>query len=75
MFKVHINDGSALPDDDVYYIVAKEGIFLKKKLGVMESIAPVKNISKIKEDNFVFSSSVLEINNEKVAPRDAAYPP
>jgi proteasome lid subunit RPN8/RPN11 len=45
VFKVHINDGSALPDDDVYYIVAKEGIFLKKKLGVMESIAPVKNIS------------------------------
>jgi len=45
VFKVHINDGSALPDDDIYYIVAKEGVFLKKKLGVMESIAPVKNIS------------------------------
>ena len=46
MFKVIVNDGSKkLPDDDVFYIVAKEGIFLKKKLGVMESIAPVKNIS------------------------------
>ena len=46
MFKIHINDGtSPLPDDDICYIIAKEGIFLKKKLGVMESIAPVKKIS------------------------------
>ena len=46
MFKVHVNDGSkAIPEDDVCYIVAKEGIFLKKKMGIMESIAPVKNIS------------------------------
>lgn len=46
MFKVIVNDGTQeLPDDDIYYIVSKEGIFLKKKIGVMESIAPVKNIS------------------------------
>lgn len=46
MFKVHINDGQTpMPDDDIFYIVAKEGIFLKKKLGVMESVAPVKDIS------------------------------
>ena len=34
-----------MPTDDVFYIVAKEGVFLKKKLGIMESIAPVDNIS------------------------------
>lgn len=46
MFNVYINDGTKeLPDDDICYIVAKEGIFLKKRLGIMESIAPVKNIS------------------------------
>jgi PRTRC genetic system protein A len=46
MFNVYINDGSnEIPDDDICYIVAKEGIFLKKRLGIMESIAPVKNIS------------------------------
>jgi PRTRC genetic system protein A len=46
MFKIHINDGTQpLPEDDVYYVVAKEGIFLKKRMGVMESLAPVKNIS------------------------------
>jgi Cu/Ag efflux protein CusF len=46
MFKIHVNDGtSPIPDDDICYIVAKEGIFLKKKMGIMESIAPVQNIS------------------------------
>ena len=46
MFKVIVNDGTQpLPDDDIYYIVSKEGVFLKKRMGVMESIAPVKNIS------------------------------
>ncbi len=46
MFKVVLNDGQTeMPDDDIYYIIGKEGVYLKKKLGVMESIAPVKNIS------------------------------
>lgn len=46
MFNIVVNDGSQeLPSDDIYYIIAKEGIFLKKRIGVMESIAPVKNIS------------------------------
>jgi len=49
MFKVHINtESSEIPEDDICYIVAKEGIFLKKKLGIMESISPVKNISILK---------------------------
>jgi len=46
MFPIHVNDGTQpIPKDDICYIVAKEGIFLKKKMGIMESIAPVKNIS------------------------------
>ena len=46
MFQVVINDGQTeMPDDDVYYIVGKEGIYLKKKIGVMDSIAPVSQIS------------------------------
>jgi Zn finger protein HypA/HybF involved in hydrogenase expression len=45
VFKIHINNEEKLPDDDIFYIVAKEGIFLKKKLGIMESIAPVDKIS------------------------------
>jgi len=46
MFKVFVNDGNEeVPKDDIMYIVAKGGIYLKKKLGIMESIAPVKDIS------------------------------
>lgn len=46
MFPIYINDGTnPIPEDDVFYIVAKEGIFLKKSMGIMDSIAPVKNIS------------------------------
>jgi hypothetical protein len=46
MFKVFINDGTnEVPKDDIYYIVSKEGTFLHKKVGIMESVAPVENIS------------------------------
>lgn len=60
MFKVHVNDGqNEIPSDDICYIVAKEGIFLKKKLGIMESIAPVKNISILES---VSASARMNIN-------------
>ena len=46
MFKIYINDGKQPPPtDDVYYIVCKEGVYLKKKIGIMESVTPVTNIS------------------------------
>ena len=52
MFKVIVNDGNQeLPDDDIYYVIAKEGVFLKKKMGIMESIAPVKGISILQSIN------------------------
>ena len=34
-----------MPDTDVYYLIGKEGVFIKKRLGIMESLSPVKNIS------------------------------
>ena len=49
MFQIMVNDGQTpFPEDDIYYIICKEGVYLKKRLGVMESIAPVKNISILK---------------------------
>lgn len=43
---IFVNDGKhEMPDDDILYIVCKEGTYLKKNLGIMESITPVKNIS------------------------------
>jgi len=50
MFKIHINDGqNTLPDDDIFYVVAKDGIYIKKTLGVMDSLVPVKNISTLED--------------------------
>jgi hypothetical protein len=46
MFKiVHLDGKQELPTDDIYYIIAKGGIYLKKKTGLIESLTPVKNIS------------------------------
>ena len=60
MFKIHVNDSiQKMPEDDIFYIVAKEGIFLKKKMGIMESLAPVKNISTLES---VQSSAKMHIS-------------
>lgn len=46
MFKVFINDGlHEIPNDDIFYIVGKEGLFIKKSLGIVDSITPIENIS------------------------------
>ncbi len=46
MFNVWLNDGSSeMPDDDILYIICKDKILLKKKVGLMESIVPVEKIS------------------------------
>jgi PRTRC genetic system protein A len=46
MFPVHVNDGSKpIPTDDICYIIGKDGIYLKKKLGMVESLIKVDNIS------------------------------
>lgn len=46
MFNVYIyNEGDTLPEDDICYLIAKDGILLKKKVGLLESLAPVDKIS------------------------------
>jgi len=68
MFKIHINNKETeTPTDDIYYIVAKEGIFLKKKLGIMESIAPVKNISILESVNTMARMHIKKIPGTKFA--------
>ena len=67
MFPVIVNDGQTpFPDDDIYYIVCKEGVYLKKKLGVMESIAPVKNISILKSIETMATMHIKKIPAIKV---------
>jgi hypothetical protein len=51
MFKVHINDGvNEMPSDDVLYIICKDKVYLKKKVGFMESIVPINKISFLSDD-------------------------
>lgn len=46
MFKIFTNNGTdKIPDDDIMYIIGKNGLFLKKKIGIIESVVPVKEIS------------------------------
>ena len=62
MFPIIVNDGATpFPSDDIYYIVCKEGIYLKKRLGVMESIAPVKEISILKSINAMAKMHIRKI--------------
>lgn len=42
--KIHLNDGSPLPTDPNYFVVAGNGIFLKKQTGWVEALVPVRNI-------------------------------
>lgn len=59
MFNIYVNDKKdVLPEDDICYIVAKEGIYLKKKIGIMESIAPVDKISTLES---ITSSAKMHI--------------
>lgn len=45
MFPIYLMDKKKLEiNDDIYYLVAKNGIFVKKKLGLIESLTPVEGI-------------------------------
>ena len=42
---IYINNGIDIPNDETCYIIAKGGIYLKKKLDLIESLTPVDKIS------------------------------
>lgn len=66
MFKVHINDGSEFPTDDIFYIVGSNGIFLKKSLGIIDSTSPVDKISILKEVDTYASLNIKKISSELI---------
>ena len=45
MFNVYLNDGNQIPDEQACYILAKDGVYLKKDLGMIQSITKVKEVS------------------------------
>ena len=51
MFPIYLADRSNMdPKDDICYIVAKNGLFVKKKLGVIESVTPVSDVPDLEHE-------------------------
>lgn len=68
MFNVFINDGKTeLPNEDVFYIIAKDGIFLRKKVGIVDSLIPVDKISTLHEIEPFASLDISKIDAVKFA--------
>jgi len=62
MFEVMIHNGqNSIPDQDVYYVIGKDGIYLKKNLGLIESLAPVKKIPGLEEVTCFATMSIAKI--------------
>lgn len=46
MFPIWVNDGtSEMPTDSIFYVVAKDGIYLKKSMGHFDTVSKVDGIS------------------------------
>jgi len=59
MFNVFVADGTQeLPDDDIFYVVAGNGIYIRKKLGILDALVPASGIPHL---NHVKSYATLDI--------------
>jgi PRTRC genetic system protein A len=73
MFKVFINDGSKIPDaDDLFYIIGKGGVFMRKKLNLVDCLVPVKAISFLKPVEPFINLNIPKIP-EKIISTTAAF--
>lgn len=65
MFNIYLDDGTIDQSqlDDICYIVTKNGIFLRKKLGIIDSMVKVNSIPNMKESKL---SSYGQINIPKI---------
>jgi PRTRC genetic system protein A len=45
MFNVYLNNGDQIPDEQACYVIAKDGVYLKKNLGMIKSVTKVSQIS------------------------------
>lgn len=68
MFNIHIDDGKLNFDEieNICYIVSKDGIFLRKKVGLVDSMVKVDNISFLNSK----LNSYGEINIPKIPKND-----
>jgi PRTRC genetic system protein A len=66
MFSIYINDENCkIPiDEDIYYIVGQNGIFLKKTIDLIDCIVPVNNISMLKKVDACVKMNIPKIPQE-----------
>jgi len=68
MFKIYINDGrTEMPNDDIFYIIGKDGIFLKKRVGILESVVPVDKISILENVNLEAKLFIKKVSADEFA--------
>jgi len=61
---IYDNKDIQLPDDDIFYIICKNGVYLKKSVGVVESIVPVKQISTLEDIQMMAKLHIEKIPTE-----------
>jgi len=68
LFPVHLNEGTnELPKEDIFYSIGKNGIFIYKKIGIVESFVPVQQISFLKENTPMVRLHVSKIPSSMAA--------
>lgn len=68
MFPVVVmHEGTELPEDTVYYAIGENGIFLRKKMGLIDCMVPVKKISILKKLEPYAEMNVTKIPDEDFA--------
>jgi proteasome lid subunit RPN8/RPN11 len=62
MFNIYTYDKKqGIPTDDICYIIAKGGVYLKKKMGLIDSLVPVKSLSFLDDINCFAKMNIPKI--------------
>lgn len=67
LFPIYFYDGGNVPKDDICYIITKKGPMIKKNLGMVESLVPVKDISILQELQSYVKLNIPKIPEDMVA--------
>ena len=68
MFPIWINDGKTeMPTDPIFYIIAKDGMYIKKSMGHFETMNKVNNISILKSCETKASLNISKIKARQFA--------
>lgn len=68
MFPIWVNDGtSEVPTDPIFYVIAKDGIYLKKTMGHFDTLSKVNGISILGECESFATLNIAKIKTRQFA--------